>query len=161
MIQIYHIMEVVMLKNLTYSCFKAIRLVISLIVLTLYVILLVFPDLDLSRTIIYCSIIFFISIYLLLTIFIMYTRKSSKYKYFIEDELTRENDGRAAEFTIACYGLAIITLSLVANSILGINLEFSSELALSAYMALVALNDGLYLYFEWSGMKDAGTDDDN
>ena len=150
-----------MLKKLSYTRFKAIRFTLSVLIFVLYLILWLLPDFAIPRIIIYCSVFIFLSIYVLLSILLLRARKLPNQINLIEDELSRKNEGRSAELTVVIFGLAIIVVSFISNSIFNISLEFSTEFALCAYMSLMALYDGLYLYKEWSDLKDAGTDNED
>ena len=148
-----------MLRSLSLNSFKRIRLIISILVFILYLIIF-FNPYEVYEMILETFAIIAVMVHCICAIYLLVARSSSKYEKVFDDEMSRLNEGRAADLAIHIAMCAIMVTSVII-SLAHMEIVLNSSVAYCAYMGIFALYDGFYLFIDRRGMKHAGTDDED
>ena len=148
-----------MLKNLSLSNYKKIRLFSSLLVLITFLVLSFFSE-GTASMVINVFVHITLIIHSLCSTIILVIHSSSKRKRIFEDELSRLNEGKAADLSIHTALVVIMLISFI-KSIAGLEIAFNTNFAFCTYVGLLAIYDIFYLIIDRRGLKDAGTDNED
>ncbi len=145
-----------MFNKLSYNQKKLFRFIASISLICVYVLDIAakpYIPKTLKILIIVAVIFYIVSNF----IFIGGQRKSIK---VMMDELTKQNEAKAAQFTYLLLTAAVF-VGIMLTNLTDKNITMSCEFLFCVLIAISAVNDGYYLYLEGRGGKDADADNED
>ena len=145
-----------MLKSLTYNKLKKYQFVSAMVLVFTYLVIL-----TLSQHLPWGVVAVLQSVSLILysaTLALHYY--AFQKKAIVTDELSRENERKAAEFTFFATAVFLLGLMLI-GFFATVEFVISVDLVFCAFIALLGFKDGYYLYLERKGDSYAGIDNED
>lgn len=146
-----------MFNKLSYNQIKLFRFVTSIVLICAYGLnLAAKPYLPKTLLIILLTVAV---IFYIVSNFMFFGGQRKSIKVMM-DELTKQNEAKAAQLTYLLLTIAVfggIMLTYLTDE----NITLSYEVLFCVLIAISVVNDGCYLYLEGRGGKNAGTDDED
>ncbi|UOO38483.1 hypothetical protein IZU99_04315 [Oscillospiraceae bacterium CM] len=146
-----------MFSKISYNRIKLIRFVASVFLIITYVLDFVAKS-YLPKTLLY-DLVMIALLFYIVSIF-LFIAGQLKSKIVVTDELSKENETKAAQYTYLVLTIAVFA-GIVLTRLTDKNITLSSEVLFCMIIAISAFNDGCYLYLEGRGGKGANIDDED
>ena len=147
-----------MFKKLSYNRLKWIELVAFGVLFTHNLLWLLISESFNLVSLLINTLFILVAVTVLFTGYSVYFIEKRKDRKRQEDELSKMNQGKADGGTLVLVMFALTILMIVSFFL---DITLSSELVLCVSSALFATRAGLYLYYERTGISNAGIDDED
>ncbi len=145
-----------MLSKLSYNHMKLVRFFASIFLLLVYA-LEIFAKEYLPKTLVNILVIIALLLYIASIMLFLSQRNAKK---VVMDELSQQNETKAAQFTYLMLTIAIFG-GILFTKLTDENVSLSYDVLFCVLIAVSAVNDGYYLYLEQKGYSNAAADDED